>query len=95
MTVIVTDKFPTAVQVRQAARTGQFTRVTDGQAPNQVQANLIVLPKKYADDFRILCERNPVPCCLLGESTAPGAVGFDAKLAKDIDITTDAPGYNV
>lgn len=95
MTFALNDKYATAVQVRQAARSGQFSRDTAGQAPDQVQANLIVLPQKYAADFRLLCARNPVSCCLLGESTAPGEVGFDTNLAADIDVRTDAPGYNV
>lgn len=95
MTIDLSIKYPTAVQVRHAARTGAFARDTAGQSPSQVQANLIVLPERYANDFRILCERNPVSCCLLGESTAPGETGFDARLAADIDVRTDAPGYNM
>lgn len=60
-----------------------------------MQANLIVLPAKYAADFRALCARNPVPCPLLGETVAPGDPSLPARLAKDCDVRTDAPAYNV
>ncbi|GJN93251.1 hypothetical protein Rhopal_006298-T1 [Rhodotorula paludigena] len=57
-------------------------------------ANLIILPAKYAADFRALCARNPVPCPLLG-MTEPGNPMVPEHLAKDCDIRTDAPAYNV
>jgi uncharacterized protein YcsI (UPF0317 family) len=85
----------TASAVRLAARDGTFRGPTSGQCPGHVQANLIVLPSKYAADFRELCKRNPVPCPLLAESVAPGATAFPPGIAHGIDITTDVPGYNV
>jgi uncharacterized protein YcsI (UPF0317 family) len=98
------DKVQTGRDVRLAARQGLFISQTSGAAPDHVQANLIVLPSKYASDFRLLCKRNPVPCPLLAESANVGVFdrlkscvdGLDGdQLAKDIDIRNDFPRYNV
>jgi uncharacterized protein YcsI (UPF0317 family) len=95
MPIATTPSFTDALSVRQAARSGTFTAPTAGLCPDQVQANLLVLPAKYASDFRGLCKRNPVSCPLLGENVAPGDPRLQAKLAGDSDIRRDAPGYNV
>lgn len=87
--------YPTSLSVRKAARTAHFTSPTTGLCPSQVQANLLILPAKYASDFRGLCKRNPVSCPLLGENRAPGDWRLDEKLAEDSDIRNDSPGYNV
>ncbi|KAI1196595.1 DUF1445-domain-containing protein [Nemania serpens] len=97
----------------QALKTGKDVRLyarsrpcpnTSGLAPTYLQANLIVLPSKYASDFRLLCARNPVPCPLIAESSKPGAwdsvrsylPGLDGQaLLGDVDIRNDAPKYNV
>ncbi|GAA6042416.1 hypothetical protein JCM8097_008442 [Rhodosporidiobolus ruineniae] len=85
----------TPAEIRLACRNGTWTEPsTAGFAPGHVQANLIILPSKYAADFRNLCARNPVPCPLLGE-TKPGDPTVPAHLAKDADIRTDAPRYTV
>ena len=36
-----------------------------------VQANLVILPKDWAFDFLLFCQRNPKPCPLL-DVTEPG-----------------------
>lgn len=59
--------------VRLAARSQILTGVTSGFAPSYLQANLLVLPQRYASHFRLLCARNPVPCPLLAESSVPGS----------------------
>lgn len=97
-------KSSTGVAVRLASRQGSLTGVTSGLAPSFLQANLIVLPSRYADDFRLLCARNPVPCPLLAESSNVGSyaslksyiAGLKGdKIASDIDIRHDAPKYMV
>ncbi|KAJ4418239.1 hypothetical protein N0V82_005714 [Gnomoniopsis sp. IMI 355080] len=66
------QKYPTGISARLAARTKLLTEQTAGIAPSYLQANLIVVPSRYANDFRLLCARNPVPCPLLAESATPG-----------------------
>ncbi|CEL09820.1 hypothetical protein ASPCAL12949 [Aspergillus calidoustus] len=97
----------TGQEVRQAARANTHTGPTAGLAPGYIQANLIVLPSKYAADFRSLCQRNPVPCPLLAESTKPGS--WDAMKScipnitstalihpgNDLDLRRDIPRYLV
>eukprot|EP00959_Pyramimonas_sp_CCMP1952_P108378 2266118-Pyramimonas_sp.AAC.1 len=46
-------------------RNGEHTGHTAGMAPGYVQGNLVILPARYADDFRTFCDRNPKPCPLL------------------------------
>jgi len=94
----------TGVAVRLASRNESYTSSTSGLAPSHLQANLIVLPSRYAADFRLLCKRNPVPCPLLAESTTIGSYNelqsyidgiAGSRIASDIDIRHDAPRYNV
>ena len=89
---------------RMAARTGQWAQSTSGVADTYLQANILVLPSRYADDFRGLCARNPVPCPLIAESASPGNFSKlksylsrvpDRNLAANLDIRTDCPRYNV
>lgn len=86
------ERFTQAVDVRRASKSGRFTGVTAGCAPRQVQANLLILPERYAKDFRDLCKRNPVACPLVGETSAPGDWSYEAI---EGDIRYDVPGYNV
>ncbi|EPX72712.1 DUF1445 family protein [Schizosaccharomyces octosporus yFS286] len=80
--------------IRQLIRKRQFTTSTTGWADGYVQANLLVLPVKYADDFRNLCLRNPVPCPLLGETAVgdPSQV-FPSSLATNANLATNIPFY--
>ncbi len=91
----VPTPFPDAQSLRQAARNNTFRSPTAGHCPAYVQANLLVIPNRFAADFTGLCRRNPVSCPLLGENVAPGDPRIEVGLAKNGDITTDAPGYNV
>lgn len=81
-------------------RSGSFASHTSSLAAGHIQANLIILPKTVASDFRDLCARNPVPCPLIAQSSEPGNPHlFDNPLAfshgNDIDVRTDLPKYNV
>lgn len=102
----MTTMHKTALEVRHACRAGTLTAPTAGQAPTHIQANLLVLPNRYAADFRLLCLRNPVPCPLLAESSAPGSFstlkshvrspsGRLLEVASDIDLRRDFPRYRV
>lgn len=79
--------------VRTAVRAGRWTTTTHGLARGYVQANLAILPEKYAFDFLRFCQRNPKPCPLL-EVTDPGDP--EARLvAPGSDLRTDLPGYRL
>ncbi len=78
---------------RRASRAGAHTGHTAGVAPGYVQGNLCILPREYAEDFHLFCQRNPKPCPLLAAS-APGDPRLPS-LAADLDIRTDVPSYRV
>ena len=94
----------TGLSARLAARQGKLVSFTSGLAPSYLQANLIILPARYASDFRLLCRRNPAPCPLLAESKGVGrwdelkswVEGIsDEGIAKDVDLRYDFPQYMV
>ena len=60
------------------------------QAPGHAQANLCILPREYAFDFLLFCQRNPKPCPLL-HVLEPGVYKFD----NDVDIRSDCPKYRI
>lgn len=80
-------------KIRNAIRHGQWSKPTAGLAPGYTQANLVILPKKYAYDFLLFCLRNPKPCPLL-EVTDAGSP-HPRKLASNADLRTDIPKYNI
>jgi uncharacterized protein YcsI (UPF0317 family) len=79
--------------IRNLIRKGKWDQPTAGLAMGYAQANLVILPQKYAFDFLLFCQRNPKPCPLL-EVLEPGE--FRTKfLSSDADIRTDIPRYNI
>lgn len=102
--VPITKLPATGAEARIAARNNTYTTSTSGIANTFLQANLIVLPSRFASDFRLLCLRNPVPCPLLAESARVGCFDElkswlpgieDSRIAAGIDIRRDAPRYMV
>lgn len=85
--------FTTAADVRTACRSGQHTGPTPGLAPGFVQANLVMLPKEWAFDFLLFCQRNPKPCPLLDVTDAGDPETKHA--APGADLRTDLPAYRV
>ena len=81
----------TPVDLRRAIRRGEWSRSTAGAAPGFAQANLIVLGRDWADEFRRFCLANPRPCPLL-DMTEPGSP-HPRRVASDADLRTDLPGY--
>src|SRR5438067_1324798 len=72
-------------EIRADIRSGKLTSVTAGLGEGYVQANLAVLPKEYAYDFMLFCQRNPRACPLIEVTdvgspeptgVAPGALGI-------------------
>ena len=79
--------------VRAAARSGQWRRATHGLARGYVQANMAIVPKRYAFDFMLFCQRNPKPCPVI-DVTDPGDP--EARFAAPgSDVRIDLPGYRV
>lgn len=89
----MTTYLSSALEARHDIRTGAIRGQTSGMAPGFVQANLVILPKDWADDFLAFCHFNPKACPLLG-MTQPGSPALP-MLGKDIDLRTDLPGYYV
>jgi uncharacterized protein YcsI (UPF0317 family) len=56
------------------------------------QANVVVLPASFADDFEAYCRRNGRACPVL-ERSNPGSPFV--KIAQDADIRTDVPRYRL
>jgi uncharacterized protein YcsI (UPF0317 family) len=90
---VILNSSSTARDVRQACRSGAFTLPTAGLASGFAQANLVILPRDWAFDFLLFCQRNPQPCPLL-EVTDPGDP-VPRLSTPDADLRTDLPGYRV
>jgi uncharacterized protein YcsI (UPF0317 family) len=83
----------TPKEIRDLIRKGKWDKPTAGLAMGYAQANLVILPQKYAFDFLLFCQRNPKPCPLL-EVLEIGE--FMTKfLSLDADIRTDIPRYHI
>jgi uncharacterized protein YcsI (UPF0317 family) len=83
----------TASAVRLACREGRLTEPTPGLALGYVQANLVLLPREWAFDFLLFCQRNPKPCPLL-DVTEPGDPE-PKRCAPGADLRTDLPAYRI
>jgi len=81
----------TPAQIRQLCRAGAWTGMTNGAAPDQYQANLAIVPLRWAEAFRRFCECNPAPCPII-DMTAPGEPE-PRHAAPGADIRTDLPRY--
>jgi uncharacterized protein YcsI (UPF0317 family) len=81
--------FSNPQDLRSACRSGSFTGPTAGHASGYAQANLCILPKEYAFDFLLFCQRNPKPCPLL-HVLEPGTYLFNG-----IDIRNDVPKFRI
>ena len=79
--------------VRAAARDGRWRRATHGLARGYVQANMAIVPERYAFDFFRFCQRNPKACPVI-DVTDPGDP--EARFAAPgSDLRVDLPGYRV
>lgn len=79
--------------LRRAIRGGTFRAFTNGLAPGYVQAAPVIMPKAYAADFVLYCQRNARPLPLLAVSD-PGDPGIP-EVARDLDIRTDVGVYQI
>lgn len=78
--------------LRAMCRSGEFTGPTSGFAKGRVQANMMIVPREYAFEFLLFCQRNPKPCPLV-EVLEPGQ--FSPRCAPGADIRSDLPGYRL
>jgi uncharacterized protein YcsI (UPF0317 family) len=80
-------------RVRRDIRDGRITGTSRGLAPGFVQCNLAIMPKAFAFDFMLYCQRNQKACPVL-EVTDPGDP-VPRKLAPNADLRTDCARYSV
>lgn len=80
-------------QARQLIRSGEWKRPTTGLALGYVQANLVILPASWADEFVQFCHQNP-QCAPLLDITTVGSA-HPLKVAPDADLRTDLPRYRL
>jgi uncharacterized protein YcsI (UPF0317 family) len=95
----MTEPSPTITpnQLREAIRKQEFTKSTSGYCPGNIQANVVILPKSLASDFKEFCEKNSQACPLLemleaGETQPCKLVDAGKHFC---DIRTDLPQYRI
>ncbi len=79
--------------MRGIIRSGGWTAPTAGLCRGHVQANLVILPRDWAFEFLLFCQRNPKPCPVL-DVTEPGDPE-PRLVAPGADLRTDLPRYRV
>lgn len=83
----------TPSEARMKIRKGEITTQTSGMCNGYAQANLCILPKKYAYDFLLFASRNPTSCPIL-EVLDEGS-RYTRYMADHADIATDIPKYRI
>ena len=73
-------------------RSGEIDYPTAGMCGGYAQANLVILPKKYADDFKEFAKKNPQPCPVL-EIIEGNPMIHD--MGEGANVVTDIPKYFV
>ena len=84
----------TPYAIRNMIRNEDYTGSTSGFVPGFVQANLVILPQRYAFDFLQFCQANKKACPIVASSRTPGATTIP-NVAHDLDIRTDIPRYRI
>lgn len=79
-------------QLRALCRSGSYRGATAGIAPGFVQTNLVIVPRDWAFEFLLFCQRNPKPCPVI-EVLEPGQI--TPRTAPGSDLRCDLPGYRV
>ncbi len=80
-------------EVRQLIRREIITKPTAGMCGGYAQANLVILPKKYSDEFKSFTINNPKPCPVL-EITEKGSK-YTKTIANNANIASDIPKYRI
>ena len=71
-------------------RSGEIDYPTAGMCAGYAQANLVILPKQYADDFKEFAKKNPKPCPIL--EVVEGTPDIH-DMGEGSSIVTDIPRY--
>lgn len=80
-------------EFRAIVRKGEWTDGSIMACQGYAQTNMAIVPKEYAYEFLLFCNRNPRPCPIL-DVTEPG----DPRpklMAPEADLRTDVPKYRV
>lgn len=80
-------------EMRRLIRAEYWDKPTAGLCAGYAQMNLLIIPGKYAADFKKFCQLNSKPCPLL-EVLPPGEP-ISRILAPGADIRTDLPRYRI
>lgn len=80
-------------QLRELCRNNKFFKNTSGLCNNHIHTNMIILPYKYAEDFKLFCDINSKPCPLIEKLNVGDPIPY--KSAKNSNICTDLPKYNI
>lgn len=88
-----TDALLESQRVRADIRAGRYNGSSRGKAHGFVQCNLAIMPKAYAFDFMLYCQRNQRACPILEVMEAGDPV--PRKLAPTADLRTDLAKYTV
>ena len=83
----------TPAQARAKFRTSELCLPTAGLCPGYVQGNLVILQRRYAEDFLQFMKQNPKPCPILEVFDQGSPISH--KMASGADITTDIPLYRI
>lgn len=73
-------------------RTGEIDYPTAGMCAGYAQANLVILPKQYAEDFKKFAKKNPKPCPIL--EVIEGTPDIH-DMGEGANIVTDVPRYRI
>lgn len=81
------------IEIRELISKGMITGPTAGMSAGYAQANLVIIPQKYAYDFLLFTQRNPRSCPIL----EVGDVGDRhlKEIANGCDITKEIPKYRI
>ena len=80
-------------EFRSVIRKGDWKDTTHEACRGHAFAGLVILPKEYAYDFLLFCQRNPRPFPVL-DVTEPGNP-HPMLMGPDADLRTDLPRYRV
>jgi len=83
----------TPAEFRRIVRRGEWTGGSIMACRGYAQANVTIVPKEYAYDFLVFCNRNPRPCPVL-DVTEVGDP-HPRLMAPEADLRTDLTKYKV